>query len=426
LITVDQALERILDRVDVLPAEELPILACLGQVLAEDVTSTISIPPLDNSGMDGFAVRAEDTRGASPSSPRLFKVVDTVMAGSVSSRTIGPGEAARIMTGAAVPPGADAVVRFEDTDEEKRKTGGMPPAEVGVLKEVSPGKDVRQAGEDVAPGARVLTAGTLVRPSEVGVLASLGRATARVIRRPLVAILVTGDELADVGEELPPGRIYNSNGYSLAALVLRYGGIPRMLGIASDQEAPMLARFREGLEADLLLTSGGVSVGDRDLVKDILAKEGKLDFWQVRMKPGRPLAFGTVRDARTGRTVLHLGLPGNPVSVMITFELFARPAMLKMMGRQDLAKPVVEAITLEPISNNDKRRVFNRAIVGQRDGQYYARLTGPQGSGILTSMAMANGLAIVPEDRPRVEAGEKVQVMMLDWNMPIQSPRGEE
>ena len=226
-------------------------------------------------------------------------------------------------------------------------------------------------------------------------------------------------ELVDIKQPLPPGKIYNSNTYSVAALVLRYGGIPKILGIALDSEDSLATKLHRGLDADMLITTGGVSLGDYDVVKDILAKEGEIAFWTVRMKPGKPLAFGTIKGMNKNgkaRKIPHLGFPGNPVSSMITFELFARPAMLKMMGKKNLAKPTVEAAIENPIVNKDGRRIFARAIVEKRDGQYFAQLTGPQGSGILTSMALANGLVIVPEDKTRVETGDMVQVMMLDWN----------
>jgi molybdopterin molybdotransferase len=414
----------ILARIDILEAEERPVLDCLGQVLAEDVFSTIDIPPMDNSAMDGYAIRAEDSRGASPRSPRILRVIDTVMAGSISSCEVAPGIAIRIMTGAPVPKGADAVVRFEDTDEAGRQMPGetQRPVEIGIRQEVATGADIRRAGEDVRRGSQVLRRGTVVRPSEIGVLASLGRTVMKVIRRPVVAILATGDELVNAGELLPPGKIYNSNTYSLAALVLRYGAVPKVLGIALDREDALVSQLSHGLDADLLITSGGVSLGDYDVVKDVLAKEGEINFWTVRIKPGKPLAFGTVRGTdRTGaaRNIPLLGLPGNPVSVMVTFELFARPAILKMMGRRYLSKPVIEAVLEDSIENTDGRRVFARAVVEERDGQYFARTTGPQGSGILTSMSLGNGLVIVPEDEAGAGPGDRVRVMMLDWSQEL-------
>ena len=415
MISVEQALEKILEHIEVLDTEESPALSCLGQVLAEDIFSEINIPPLDNSAMDGFAVRAADTRGASPKSPRILRVIDTVVAGEIPSTKVEPGTAVRIMTGAPIPKGADAVVRFEDTDQSGR---GADSAEVGILAEVTKGLEIRQAGEDIANGMMVLDKGTVIRPAEVGALASLGRGLIKVIRRPVVAILATGDEIVDITQPLPKGKIYNSNSYSLAALVMRYGGIPRVLGIASDVEGSLVARLHLGLDADMLVTSGGVSLGDYDIVRDVLAKEGEVVFWQVRQKPGKPLAFGMIRALGGGGGIKKIplfGLAGNPVSAMLNFELFARPAMLKMMGRQKLAKPMIEAVIEEPIVNTDGRRIFARAIVQRREGKYFARLTGPQGSGILTSMTLANGLVIVPEDAPGVEEGDLVQVIMLDW-----------
>jgi len=407
MISVEQALEKVLSYAGVLGSAEQPVLDCLEQVLAEDIYSDISVPPRDNSAMDGYAVRTEDTRGASSQSPRVLQVIGTVSAGSIPEDEVKPGSAIRIMTGAPVPSGADSIVRFEDTDELQRKGD---PGEIGILCEVKPGTDIRRAGEDIAQGSIVLRQGTVIRPSVIGVLASLGRSTVKVIRRPVVAILATGDELVEIERPLPPGKIYNSNTYSVAALVRRYGGIPRLLGIASDSEDSLVSRLRMAAGSDMLITSGGVSKGDYDMVKGVLASEGEIVFWQVRMKPGKPLAFGRING------IPHLGLPGNPVSSMVTFELFARPAILKMMGKKNLAKPIVEAIMESPAVNTDGRRVFARAVVTRRDGQYFARLTGPQGSGILTSMSLANGLVIVPEDKTSIEAGDTARVMMLDWN----------
>jgi len=416
VLSVEEALEKILSQVSVLNSEERPILDCLGQVLAEDTYSEINVPPLDNSAMDGYAVRSDDTRGASPESPRLLQVIDTVVAGDISSFELKPGMAIRIMTGAPLPTGADSVVKFEDTDDTQRKGHTD---ETGILAEVELGKDIRRAGEDIARDSLVLKRGITLRPSEVGILASLGRSAVKVIRRPRIAILATGNELVDINQPLLPGKIYNSNSYSVATMVQRYGGIPKLLGIALDSEDSVVAGLRQGLNADMLITTGGVSMGDYDVVRDVLAKQGNIDFWRVRLKPGKPIAFGMIKgldQADKATRIPHLGLPGNPVSVMVTFELFVRPAILKMMGRKNLTKPTIEAVIGEPIVNTDGRRIFSRAIVEKHGDKYLARLTGPQGSGILTSMALANGLAIVPEDKPGVNKGDTVQVMMLGWN----------
>jgi molybdopterin molybdotransferase len=417
VISVDQALKKVLEHVETLEAEERPILDCLGQVLAEDVFSAINIPPLDNSAMDGYAVRAADTRGASHESPRILRVVDTVAAGAVARLGVEPGTAIRIMTGAPIPEGADGVVRFEDTDESER---GGNSAETGVMIEVKPGAEIRRAGEDIAAGSLVLSKGTVLRASEIGVLASLGCGKAKVIRRPVVAILSTGDEIADIARPLSGGKIYNSNSYSLAALVQRYGAVPRMLGIALDNEDSLVGKLRPGLDADMVITSGGVSMGDYDVVREVLAKQGDIVFWRVREKPGKPLVFGMIKGQGKVKDIPFFGLAGNPVSAMVNFELFARPAILKMRGRKNLAKPTVRAVVEDAIVNTDGRRVFTRVFVEKRGDGYFARLTGPQGSGILTSMALANGLAIVPEDEPGVKPGDEVEVMMLDWSEDVE------
>jgi len=406
MISVEEALEKVLSCVSVLDREEKPILQCLGQVLDEDVYSSIDVPPRDNSAMDGYAVRAEDATGAAPSSPVYLNVIGEVKAGDIPKEEVGALSALRIMTGAPIPRGADSVVQFEDTDEALRRE--RPPFQIGILHQVTKGQNVRRAGEDIARGQLVLKRGAVLRPAEIGVIASLGKETTWVIRRPVVAIIATGDELAALGQPLPEGKIYNSNSFSVAAQVLRYGGIPQILGIARDRVKDIKDKIKEALSADLLLTSGGVSMGNYDLVKDVLAKQGEVSFWTVRMKPGKPLAFGMIKG------VPHLGLPGNPVSSMITFELFARPAILKMMGKKNLSKPTIEATLEGHIKNTDGRRIFARAIVSREGNRYLARIAGPQGSGILTSMSRANGLVIVPEDVEAVEEGETVKVLMLD------------
>lgn len=407
MISVEEALDKILSYVNTLETEEKPLISALGQVLAEDVVASADVPPRDNAAMDGYALRADEIRGASSRAPRLLRVIATVAAGSVARKKVTPGTAIRIMTGAPVPDGADTVVRFEDTDETRRKgfTG-----EIGILAGLAAGCNIRRAGEDIPKDTVVLARGKVLRPQEIGVLASVGRGRVKVIRRPVVSILATGDELIELGQELGPGKIYNSNSYALAAQVTRYGALPKVLGIARDRERSLNAKLEKGLDSDLLITSGGVSVGDYDLVKKILAQHGEITFWQVRMKPGKPLAFGHI-----GKVPL-LGLPGNPVSSMVSFEIFGRPAIYKMMGKPPVAKPTVRAITDSPLENSDGRRVYVRAKVEKSDGSYLARVTGTQGSGILTSMVQANGLIIIPEDKKTLAAGEEVEVMMLDWD----------
>jgi molybdopterin molybdotransferase len=259
----------------------------------------------------------------------------------------------------------------------------------------------------------------VLRPSEIGVIASVGRGTVRMIRRPTVAVLSTGDELLEPGQERTGARIYDANAHSVGALVQRYGGVPLLLGIAKDTLEALTAKINEGLAADMIITSAGVSRGDYDVVKDVLTREGEIHFWTVAMKPGKPLAFGCFR--RNGRVIPHIGLPGNPVSAMVAFDLFGRPAMLKMMGKTDWRRPIVRAIAEERIVNpNDPRLFLARCIVLERNGKYYASLTGEQGSGILTSMMRANALTLIPADVDVVEPGEEIEVVMLDWS------RGEE
>ena len=414
MLSVEEALERILAHFHVLESEERPLLDALGQVLAEDATARHDIPPLDNSAMDGYAIQAASVVGASENSPVMLKVVGAVAAGQLPSDTVGPGTTVRIMTGAPIPPGADSVVPFEETDEVERRDSGDSLDQIGVKIPIRLGADIRPAGQAVRRGDTVLTKETTLRPAEIGVLASLGLENVTVVHRPVVAILATGNELLEAGADYAEGKIYDSNSYSIAAGVLRYGGIPKLLGIARDNLDSMNAKLKEGLDSDMLVTSAGVSKGDYDMVKDVLAQHGEIDFWSVRMRPAKPLAFGVLRTDE-GREVPHLGLPGNPVSAMVAFEQFARPAIRKMMGKSGLRKPRITAVLDEPIYNTDGRRVYARAVISKENGAYHARLTGNQSSNLLTSMASANGLAVCPEDLPMKKAGDVVEVLMLDW-----------
>ena len=405
-MSVDQALEHILNAIRPLPSEVIPITEGLERVLAEDVVSTLDVPPFVNSAMDGYAVRAADVAGASRSAPVSLPVMGEVPAGCAPGQALQPGTALRIMTGAPLPTGADAVVPFEQTDQGRQQ--------VAIFKPVSAGDHVRLAGEDIRCGQRVLEAGHVLRPADIGVLAAIGRPMVSVVRRPRVAILATGDELVDVSERVGPGQIRNSNEYTSIALVKRYGGVPVPLGIARDNAESLTLKLRQGLEqqVDLFLTSAGVSVGDFDLVKLVLADEGEMRFWQVAIKPGKPLAFGTIQG------VPLLGLPGNPVSAMVAFEVFARPAILKLGGHTNLRKPSVIAVLDEDVHNSGRRHFMRARVRREADG-YHVTTRGSgvqvQGSGILSSLVWANGLLVVPEQVTFLPAGSPAEVWMLDW-----------
>ncbi|KUK26501.1 MAG: Molybdenum cofactor synthesis domain protein [Acetothermia bacterium 64_32] len=405
MLSVEEALGRVLSAISPLPEEKVPVLEALGRVTSRDVKATCDVPPHANSAMDGYAVRAQDTAGASPKRPVRLHVAGEVAAGYVPPVQVLPGTAVRIMTGAPLPPGADAVVRFEWTEPAGE--------DVLVKKAVPKGQDVRPAGEDVRAGELVIPAGTRLRPQELGMLATLGETEVWVHRRPRVGILATGDELVEPGKPLPPGKIRNANSYSNFAQVKRYGGIPVLLGVARDREEEVAARLRAGLQQglDLLLVSGGVSVGDFDVVKRALAAAGKIDFWRVRMKPGKPLALG--RLCLGGRQVPVLGMPGNPVSAVVSFELFARPAILALQGARALSPPVAFATFADRVAEKDDRRHFLRVRLSLEGGELVARLTGGQGSGILSSLVRADALAVIPEDWPCVEPGARVQVILL-------------
>jgi len=405
MLEVEEARAHVLENLKPLPAEPVSIKEALGRVTAEDIVADYDIPPHANTAMDGYAVRAADTAEASPQNPVRLRIISDLAAGYVSDKAVAPGTAIRIMTGAPIPAGADAVVRFEWT----KRDGDW----VEIMRPVSPGKEVRPAGEDVQAGETVIPRGTLLRPPEIGMLAALGRKEVSVTRQPRVGILGTGDELVEPDAPLSPGKIRNANSYSNAAQVKKYGGIPVILGIARDREKEIVEKLRTGIAqgVDLLLVSGGVSVGDFDVVKKVLAAEGRIDFWRVRMKPGKPLAFGYIKF--DGREVPVIGTPGNPVSTMVSFEMFARPAILAMLGARDLDPIMVTAVFGDAVPKKDDRRHYLRVRLEEKGGEFVARLTGGQGSGILSSMVKADGLAVIPADWDHVAPGTRVRVILL-------------
>ena len=399
MLSVEQARQKMLESIPVLSTESREILESTGYVLAETLNATENIPPFDNSAMDGFAVQSKDVNGVSKEKSASLTVVETIAAGYAPIKTVESGQAARIMTGAMMPEGADAVVMQEVTE----LTGDT----VTIFESVEENENVRFTGESVSQGDCVMSPGKLLRPPEVSMLASLNCSIVKVYRKPKVAIVSTGDELTPIGEPLKPGKIRDSNRYGIFAQVDEIGCVPIDMGIAPDDEVETERIFREAIaKADALITSGGVSVGEHDIVKKVLMKLGEMNFWRVAMKPGKPQAYGSIE----GKPVF--GLPGNPVSSLVVFELFVRPALLKMAGHTTLFRPKFKAILETDVTNRDGRVNYMRAILTEENGQFIAKTTGPQGSGILHSLVLANGLIIIPSG-VTVKAGETVEAHLL-------------
>lgn len=399
LLTVAEARRRILDRISVLDSEDLPLTDAPRRVLAEAIRSDREVPPFRNSAMDGYAVQSGDVRAASPERPVRLQIVGEIRAGTAPPAAVRPRTALRIMTGAVVPEGADAVVRVEDTSEQD--------GAVEVRAAVAPGTSLRAAGSDLHRGDLVATIGRLITPGLIGVVASAGRTTLRCIRRPRVMVLTTGDELRDAGEVLGPGQITNTSRYTLLAAVEDAGGIAVDAGVARDERDDLLNRLAAASGVDLIITTGGVSMGVYDLVRQLMEAGGNVDFWQVALRPGKPLLFGQVAG------IPMIGLPGNPVSTLVCFELFVRPAILKMQGRADLDRPRLTAITEDRLVNPPHLEQYFRGIARREQGQVLVRLTGDQGSHVLRSMADANCLIVVPLGTAEVPGGAAVEIVPL-------------
>ncbi len=401
MIPLDEVQARILETVEVLPAVDVPLAEALGLATAAPLKAAWDVPPFANTGMDGYAVRAADTAGASPETPVRLVVVDELPAGKAPSVPVEAGQAIRIMTGAPIPDGADGVIMVEETAVDGDG--------VLVRREVTPGDHIRPAGGDLSDGQVAFPVRTVLTPAHLGVVASLGHATVPVIRRARVAVMSTGDELTPPGERLSPGRITDSNRPMLRALVAQAGCEAVDLGIARDDETDITKRLEEAVATcDALITTGGVSMGEYDLVKKVLDGMGVLNWWQVAIKPAKPLAFGLVR----GKPVF--GLPGNPVSSHVSFELFARPALLQMMGHQRRFRPVVEAVAKHDMRRREDGKLhLDRVWVRREERQLVAAGTGVQASNVLSAMALANALALIP-DGEGVAAGGRIEVMLLD------------
>lgn len=404
LTEIEEAERLVAARVQPLEAERVALAAALGRVLAEDVTSAEDVPGFDSSAMDGYAVRAADTAGATPERPVSLVVVAESRAGHPAERALAAGEAIAISTGAVVPNGADAVVRVEDTD------GGR--GRVEVRAEVEPGRDVRRAGDDIRAGDTVLGAGTPIGAAELGVIVSIGLAEVACARRPRVTVLTTGDELREPGEPLAPGAIRNSNAHSVGALVERAGAELVEAAIVRDDREATIAALERALAGDLTVVCGGVSVGEHDHVRPALEALGvEQIFWGVALRPGKPTYFGLGPES-AGRPLVF-GLPGNPVSAMVTFLTFARPAIRGLLGADDASRPRASAILDEPYEKRPGRAHLVRCRLELRDDGWHARPTKEQSSHVLTSMLGADAFAILPTESGSVPAGERVEIELL-------------
>jgi molybdopterin molybdotransferase len=416
LLTVEEAQERIISRLEPVGTQTIPLASCAGHVLAVDVVAAEDLPFFDNSAMDGFALRAADTSNAAPASRATLRVVADIPAGSTPRISLAPGQAARIMTGAQIPAGADAVIPVEDTDFHDRSPGTPAPKTISIEKFVKPGDNVRPRGMDVRAGDAVLKKGNILKPQDVGLLAMLGFAEVEVYQRPLVALLSSGDELLEAGAPLESGKIRDSNSHMLATLIESAGAEVLRLGIAKDTRESVRGLIEQAvsLHADLILSSAGVSVGAFDYVKEVVESNGSLNFWRVNMRPGKPLAFGEYRG------IPFIGLPGNPVSAFVGFEVFVRGAIRRLGGGLDgsrsrsRAEPgrSVRVRCAEEILS-DGRESYLRAVVREEKGQFVARLTGHQGSGNLLSLVRANALLIIPAGVKCVPAGREVDAWLL-------------
>ncbi len=386
------------------PSLRVPLDEALGGVLAEDVVSPLDVPAWTNSAMDGYAVRGADVTGASEATPRRLQVIEQLPAGAFPTRRIEPGTCARIFTGAPLPEGADSVIRQEDTD------GGS--ENVTIFKDRDVGVNIRRVGEDIRRGQTVLPEGTELEAAALGVLASLAVANPMIYRRPRIGIMGSGDEIVDIDQPdliLSGRKVASSNTHTLLALVRRAGGEPVNLGIARDSRESLREHLLRARECDLLITTAGISVGEHDYVREVLSELGAdLRFWKIRMRPGAPVGFGLLGE------IPWIGLPGNPVSTMVTFELFVRPAIRRLAGRRLPFRRSVPVVVAEPIKLGPKLQHFLRAVVTPGNGLPEARLTGPQGSGILTSMVLANALLVIPEGQFETPAGSEARAIVLD------------
>ena len=404
MLTVHEARERILSHFQATGTETVPLIESAGRVLGADIAADSDYPPFDNSAVDGFALRAEDTSA----SPRTLNVVADIPAGLSPTISLGPGEAARIMTGAQVPQGANAVIAVEDTDIQHHHAGTPAPKTISLSKQLNPGENIRKRGMDIRRGDGVLHKGRTLKPQDLGLLATLGISNVTVHKKPRVALVSSGDELLTVDAPLEPGKIRDSNSYTLAAAVAQAGAEVIRLGVARDTRESVTSLLNRAAaeNADLILSSAGVSVGAFDFIKEVVEADGSMDFWRVNMRPGKPLAFGAYHG------IPFIGLPGNPVSAFVGFEVFVRPTLGRLGGQMDGSRPKVKVRCEEEIES-DGRESYLRARIRLMDGVYSAALTGHQGSGNLLSLVQADALLIIPAGVKCVPAGSEVDAIFL-------------
>jgi molybdopterin molybdotransferase len=408
MLSVEEAQKEILSNIKVLEEKEIPLIDSTDYVLAENIIADTNIPEFNNSAMDGFGVLSIDTSNASHENPTTLNIQETIPAGKIPKNKLLKGNSVRIMTGSAIPEGCDAVVPFEFTNlpeiQEKK---------VKIYKNANYGENIRYFGEDIKKNDLILSKGSIINSANIGLIASLGLESIKVYRKPLISILSTGDELVSPGQDKKLGQIYDSNSYSIYSQVIENGGIPHLKKIVPDNKDSLESAFLDCSESDLVITTAGVSKGDFDYVKDTIKKMGEINFWSVRMRPGKPLTFGLLNYNK--KQIPHIGLPGNPVSAIVGFEIFVRPVIKSMIGIKEIYRKQLTATLNDPIYNYDQRKVFARVTVkGNPNQGYYANITGDQNSHILSSISKANGLAICPENIKLLKKGDQVKVLMLN------------
>lgn len=419
MISYDDALRMVLENTGVMEAEEKPLLKCLGQVAAEDIRADVDLPASDTSMPDGYAVRSADIKGADRINPVALTIAGTIRAGLAPKIPVERGTAIRIMTGSVIPEGADCVVRFEDTDEPADKNGPNPrsPSDVRIYVSAEPGANIRRSGSNVEGGDLLVKRGTVVAAAQISGLASIGKTRLKVIRRPVVAVIATGDELVDPGQPLAPAKAYNCNSFAIAALVKHFGGVPKLLGVARDKEAALISKIRKGMSADVIVTSGGVSKGDYDLMRLVLGKLGRIVFSRIHMGPGAAVAFALADRSETSSSKKYpipvFALAGPPAGCMINLETLVRPALLKMRGLAETEHRLVQATAVDSVPKKMPMPFVRWTNLENVNGQYQVTLNLAEKIGPLASMTTANSLTIIPEGK-MIKAGDTVRVLPLD------------